>query len=392
MREVLAGRPTDRIPWCPRLDLWYNANKRVGTLPAKYRNASLIELADDLGFAFHAIVPDFKSLRSTADEIHRALGVYNLDCMPYQTRFENVDVKYEQSGDELVVEYRTPYGPLRTRVLYDDAMRRAGITISFITEHVFKAPEDYKAIAHLFENAAVEPHEAGYRGYADRVGDRGFAAGFVSLAGSPMHLILRELMPFETLCYEMVDHPEELAACAEAIGHYFDRVLKTAAQSSAEVFLFGANYDVTLTNPNFFRQHIQPWLRKFADMLHARGKFLLTHTDGENSGLLDGYLDSGADIADSVCPKPMTQLSLKDVRDHFKGRISIMGGVPSIALLKESMPDARFEGFLDEFFADLGCGDHMILGVSDTTPPMAEFDRLLRIARRIEAFGPVRAA
>lgn len=390
MQQVLAGHPTDRIPWCPRLDLWYKANRRAGTLPSRFCNATLLELVDELNFAHHAIVPDFKNLRSPADEIHRALGVYNLECMPYQTQFENVDVRYEQRGDELAVEYVTPHGTLRTRTLHNEAMRCAGITISHITEHAFKDAGDYKAIAYLFEHAVVVPNEAGYRRYADWVGERGFAAGFVSLAGSPMHLVLRELMEFETLWYETADHPEELAICVEAIGRYFDKVLRVSAESSAEVFLLGANYDVTLTNPDFFRQHIQPWLRKFSDLLHPRGKFLLTHTDGENSGLLDCYLESGVDIADSVCPKPMTQLSIKDVRAHFNGRISIMGGVPSVSLVKEAMPDAEFQGFLDSFFAELGSGDHLILGISDTTPPSAEFDRLLEIARRIEQFGPVR--
>jgi hypothetical protein len=42
------------------------------------------------------------------------------------------------------------------------------------------------------------------------------------------------------------------------------------------------------------------------------------------------------------------------------------------------------------FFAELGTGDHLILGISDTTPPAADYARLKEIARRAEAFGPVR--
>ena len=41
MLDAIAGRPTDRIPYAPRLDLWFRANQRAGTLPAKYRNATL---------------------------------------------------------------------------------------------------------------------------------------------------------------------------------------------------------------------------------------------------------------------------------------------------------------------------------------------------------------
>ena len=87
----------------------------------------------------------------------------------------------------------------------------------------------------------------------------------------------------------------------------------------------------------------------------------------------------------------MTKLSIKDVRDVFDGTITIMGGIPSVSLLKSSMTDDEFERFVNGFFDEIGKGDHLILGISDTTPPAAEFDRLRRIADRIAAFGPVKA-
>jgi hypothetical protein len=125
-------------------------------------------------------------------------------------------------------------------------------------------------------------------------------------------------------------------------------------------------------------------------VLHGQGKYLLTHTDGENQGLLGHYVASEFDIADSVCPSPMTRLSIGQVRAAFAGRITIMGGIPSVALVRDSMTDAQFERYLDAFFAQIGRGDHLILGVSDTTPPAADFRRLRIIADRVEAFGPVR--
>jgi len=54
MFAVLRGEPTDMIPWAPRLDLWYNAHKRAGTLPARYRGATLRDITDDLDFGYHA--------------------------------------------------------------------------------------------------------------------------------------------------------------------------------------------------------------------------------------------------------------------------------------------------------------------------------------------------
>ncbi len=36
MLASLRGEAMDSIAWAPRLDLWYNANRRAGTLPPEY--------------------------------------------------------------------------------------------------------------------------------------------------------------------------------------------------------------------------------------------------------------------------------------------------------------------------------------------------------------------
>ena len=389
MLRAIRGEPTDRIPWAPRLDLWYRANRRAGTLPEKYRNASLPELTDDSGMGFHAVIPNFRDLHSPQDDIDRALGIYNLHVMPCRTVLENVSRKVHVSGDRTFVEYVTPVGSVNTVVLYDETMRRAGITITHVETYAFKGVEDYPPLGYLFENARVEPNAERYEEFAAGVGERGIAVGYLAGAASPMHFIQRELMPLDLFFYETYDHPDELAHLAEQVRTYYDRMLAVAAESPAKVLLLGANYDASVTYPPFFAEHIAPTLRAFADTLHTRGKFLLTHTDGENTGLLEHYVDSHIDVADSICPAPMTKLTFREVRDFFAGRVTIMGGIPSVALLEESMSDAEFEKFLEGFFEDIGRGDHLILGISDTTPPAAHLDRILKIGECVDAFGPV---
>lgn len=389
MLGVLQGRPADRIPWVPRLDLWYRANQRAGTLPGQYRNATLMEMVDDLGWGYHAVVPEFQDLRSPEDDVHRALGIHNLHFMPVRTVLDDVDRRVTRDGDRTIVEYITPHGTITTVTLYDDGMRDAGISISHVERYVFSGPQDYEPLGYLFSHARAEQNYEGYQAFTERIGDRGFAVGYLSLAASPMHLIQRELMPLEVFFFEMYDRPDELKQLAEQISGYWRQMLKLGADCPAEVLLLGANYDAAVQYPPFFAEHIRPWLAEFADTLHSKGKYLLTHTDGENRGLLEHYLASKIDIADSICPRPMTRLSMGDVRRAFDGRITIMGGIPAVSLLKNSMTDGQFETFLDDFFEQIGRGERLILGISDTTPPAAEFDRLKKIADRVEAFGPV---
>ena len=170
---------------------------------------------------------------------------------------------------------------------------------------------------------------------------------------------------------------------------FCDQALDAALRCEAEVVYWGANYDQNLTWPAFFETEVAPWLKRAAGRAHAAGKLLLTHTDGENQKLLPLYPPCGFDVAESVCPQPMTRCSLREVRNGMGPQITVWGGIPSVALLKEQMDDRVFEKYLDDLFAELGTGERLILGVSDNVPPDADLELLDRIKERVEAFGPV---
>ena len=53
-------------------------------------------------------------------------------------------------------------------------------------------------------------------------------------------------------------------------------------------------------------------------------------------------------------------------------------------LLAESATDEEFEAYLDHLFKVIAPGKRFIVGVADTTPPNAVFDRLIRIGERVE--------
>jgi len=229
MLDAVAGKPVPRIPWVPRLDMWYRARQRAGTLPPRYAKATLAEIIDDLDWGYYAVIPDFKDVRTPADEAHRALGILNARAMPFQTVLEEVAVQIEDGSDRTVVTYRTPKGDLSTVTVYDEAMRRAGVTMTHVASQAFKGPADYEALCWLFEHARVEPTPDGYAAYAQTVGDRGFATGWVNGAASPMHMIQRDLMPLELFFFELHDHPEQVQRLAvlEGLGppeHSLDTV------------------------------------------------------------------------------------------------------------------------------------------------------------------------
>ena len=133
-----------------------------------------------------------------------------------------------------------------------------------------------------------------------------------------------------------------------------------------------------------------PWMKKVHDLAHAAGKLLLTHTDGESRKLLPLFAKSHFDIADSVCPAPMTSCTLQEFREGIGLDKCVYGGIPCIVLEDESMSQRDFEAHLDKLFAELGTGERLILGVSDNVTPGVNLARLEQVKRWIEAFGPVK--
>jgi len=202
-----------------------------------------------------------------------------------------------------------------------------------------------------------------------------------------MHHIMKEFLDATRFYLEMYDHPGELQQLCEDLEPYYDQIFRVLADSPAEVVFSGGNYDEMITYPPFFKNHIMPHLQKFADMLHSKGKLLQTHCDGENKGLLDLLAESGMDIAEAFCPQPMTKVTITEAKKAFKEKLTIFGGVPSVALLEEGMSDIEFERFMENLFREIAPGDRFILGVSDTTPPDAKFERLLRITEMVRDRG-----
>ena len=388
--SALNGKGTEVLPFIPRLDIWYKANKLNGTLPERFRNASLRDITDELGIGYHAVVPDFRDNLFEDDDIDIGLGIYRFRAIPYDVRLNNIKKTVDRDNGLTTVQYSTPYGTITTKVLYDDTMKKSGATLAHVVEYALKGVDDFKALAYIFENAEVLPKYNGLEELKNYLGERGPIVAFNSLGASPMHYIMKELISTETFFYESFDHPDELHELMESISGYFYRMYDLVVKSPADIILSGANYDSSITTPAFFSRYITPELKKQAIKAHTNGKYLLTHTDGENRGLLNTYLDAGFDIADSICPDPMTSLSLKEIKDKFGEKITIWGGIPSVSVLENSMSEYQFEALLNSTFESIGRGDHIIFSIADTTPPDAKFERILKIIKKTEEFGPVK--
>ncbi|MDR1046008.1 MAG: corrinoid protein [Candidatus Adiutrix sp.] len=380
------GEMVDVWPYVPRIDLWYNANLRAGTLPPEHRDRDIPAICRAEGWGSHQLVPKF--LRR-GQQPHRALGLYNLPEQPYTVAFgPDVEIEIQSEGDFTSNIYHTSKGSVRTRTMYSEEMKNSGASITWVDEHVLKGPEDYEVVAHIFENLVLGPNYEEFEEWLNsEVGDDGLGAAFASLAASPVHHIQKEFLDATDFYYHYRDHQGPMARLAEGLGVFYDKVFRLILDSPAKAVLWGANFDDMITYPDYFKKEIQPWLQKVGPAFKERGQICICHCDGENLGLLDLLPESGFQVAEAICPWPMTKVKLREYYRRWRGRLTIFGGVPSNILLDELASDQDFEAYLDSMFNELAPGDHLIVGIADTTPPQANWDRLRRIGDRVAREG-----
>lgn len=391
--DTIAHQPTPFVPFAPRMDIWYASNKLRGTLPEKYKNATLRDIVDGLGIGYHCIIPDNSLFEDSEDaDWDIGLGYYHLKSNPWKIKFNNIKRSADRSVPGVIrTTYETPKGILTCATTFDNRMYESGFNLHVTTEHLIKSQDDFEAAAYIFENMDVEARYEPLKRYQEEyLGDRGVAVAWAGIQACGMHTIVKELMNFEQFVYGLYEEREAFEQLAASIDPFLDKLFDIVAKAPADICAVGGNYDNSITFPDMFQRYILPALQRKSKIAHENGKYLSSHTDGESTGLLDYFVQSGFDIADSVCPAPMTKLTLNDFYTAMKDTTTIWGAVPSISLLDETMTDAEFYKYIDTLFEQIGTGERVIMAIADTTPPAAKFNRIEHIAKVCKEFGPVK--
>ncbi|MBI5580403.1 MAG: cobalamin B12-binding domain-containing protein [Deltaproteobacteria bacterium] len=387
LTAVLGDMP-DHIPYAPRIDLWYNANSLNGTLPQRHQGRTRDQIALSEGWALHKVVADHLRQPNPDAMLHRALGVHFMkEYVAHFAFSDQVKIETRREGDRTRIRYTTAKGSITTCTVYSPEMRRSGTSVPWIEEHAVKTPDDLMRLAGVFENMDVVANYEAFAAHQAEVAENGLPVTAFTVAAGPLHHIQKYFLDATEFFHYYRDHQPERLDLADALAPLYAKALRIVADSPAEVIQWGSNFDDMLTFPPMFAQHFVPWIRKAKEVLGPKNIRVLCHTDGENLGLMDLLHESGMDVAEAVCPAPMTKVTIQEYYRRWSDRITIFGGVPSNLLLPQLTPDEQFQGFMDGLFSGIGDGRRFILGIADTTPPDADFERLVRIGDMVGEKG-----
>ena len=359
---ILDGRPPDRIPWIPRLEIWYEAQRRAGTLPAPYRDLSLREVEREV-FG----------------------GTAARDGRIYQEEIHGVEIRQHQSGEmETLTEYVTPVGTVTTQFRSTQRLRSQGIQDAQV-EFMLKDRRDYPVVEYIVEHTHYVPCFTEYQQYESEVGEDGYP--MVNCGDCPFHHWMRALAGYNQAYYHLCDHANAVERLLAVLTDRFrERLWKPMLDSPARLLMHGHHLSSQMTPPPLFERYIMPYYRELSPLLRSRGKVLALHADNDTRAILSHIEQAGFGMVECFVTHPMVPTTLAEARAAWGERVIIFGGVPSV-ILEEPFTDEQFEQYMDGLFRVVAPGKAFILGIADNAMPGAKIERIRRITQVVEQRG-----
>jgi uroporphyrinogen-III decarboxylase len=359
---IMDGKSPDRIPWIPRMRLWWTYHLNHGTLPEKYRGWRLRDIERDLG-----------------------LGTPARDGRIFRKSYRGTDVVVTLEGMDIITRYITPVGTVSSRFRRTAELDLAGIE-PLQVEALVKRPEDYDVMMYLVENTQYHPCYDEYLAYEEKIGDDGYP--MVAIGDAPLHWFLQIVTGYERGYYDLFDHTQKVERLLQAVAQKErEELWPIVVQSPARLFLHGVHLDSQVTPPDMFEKYITPYYQAFTQQLHRHGKVLSMHADNDSRLILKHLEAAGYDMQECFTTYPLVSCTLQEARDTWGSRMIIWGGVPSIMLEDDTCSDAEFEAYMMDVFRTIAPGDAFILGVADNVTGPSKLERVIRIGEMVAAYG-----
>jgi 5-methyltetrahydrofolate--homocysteine methyltransferase len=388
---VFRGEKPDRIPFIDRMDIWYTAKQRTGTMPERFRGLSLNQVHERVGMGRLQFASPY------AQRLRGVEMVCTLDGEPLLSETDPVfpffpggwapDFVHHDRAGLTRIEFRTPVGT--SAIAYGLAEDMIPTAVDpYLEEHFIKDEGDIKVAEYILERIQFVPLFDEFHAEDAKLGDNGFLAPWTQRV--PFQQLLLEYFGEVPLFYALADMPETVERLLRRIEEVFADTLEKLADLDAPYVEFPDNLDDMMTNPKLFQTYSLPAYQRYTEILHGQGKLVGSHTDGNLKRLLGPLKETGLDVCESVSPQPLTRTSFEEFWEAWgEGGPIMWGPVPS-PLLEANRDEGELHAYLDTLLNIVGDGP-LILGVSDMVVGENLIERVEYIAREVERFDPAAA-
>lgn len=270
------------------------------------------ELPDKIPFtSYENMVP-----RCTIERELRNRGLCIVKRIPsYKILHPNVTVKTygytdEKGRDVVRTVYTTPYGDL-------SKLTQAGNNTTWTHEHVFKTPDDYKALLFYIKDSVVKPNYDYITMEINKHGEDFVFRDQIVL--EPLQALISDYMGAETFCYEWMDNQDEILKLYDALVGLARKVYAVVADGPLEFANYGGNVVPQIIGVKNFEQYYIPHYNEAAEILHKKGKLIGCHFDADNAPIMNAIAGTGLDYIEAydagISP------SVKEARKVWPGKV-----------------------------------------------------------------------
>ena len=357
-RKVVFGESGGRIIWQPRIGCWYTDKEFAGEpLPAPYTGMSLVE-------------------------VYRALGV-SARVYDYNACFKRVEdprVEYsERQLNDTDAEF-TVHTPAGRQI---EVLRKTASSPHLL--HVkwpVSSEEELKVATWRAEKRTWQWDQAAFDRVKAEWGDLGAPTIFMPRVN--VQDLYINTMGVEDAIYALYDYADTVKAYFRALDESHDRLIDVINASPVDIINFGDNVHAGTLPPNLFREFVLPAYRHRCERLHAAGKFVHAHWDGDVKALLPFARETGLDGIEAITPEPQGDVTLEEARAALGEEMFLIDGIPAIYF------DATFPVEVLEECTRKVVGlfaPKLVLGISDEISSTGDIERIRAVSRIVDEYN-----
>jgi hypothetical protein len=355
-RQVCFGESGGRIIWQPRIQCWLTDKRFAGeALPEPYEGLSEADI--------------FRSLDCSA-RIYQFNGAFRAEehSAVYTTRraLNATDTEvttHTPVGKQVEVLRSTPNSPRQIHVKWS-----------------ITTPEEMRVATWRADHTAWHWDQQAYDAVFAEWGDLGAPTMYMPRIN--IQDLFINTMGVQNAIYALYDWPDEVAAYFRALDDSHARMIEVINASPVDIINFGDNIHCGTLPPRLFRQYVMPAYHRRIDALHAAGKFVYAHWDGDTRTLLPLAHETRLDGIEAITPQPQGDVTLEEILAGLGDDMVLVDGLPAI-LFDEIYPVSMLEDYthrLIEMFSP-----RLVLGISDEISSTGDIERVRVVGQIVDA-------
>jgi len=248
--------------------------------------------------------------------------------------------------------------------------------------------------SHSLNEGAVITDEASFEAYAwqdvkpeayavfgEAADDLPEGMKLIAMSNGGVEENMVELVGYQDLCFMQIDEPELVKQIADAIGSrllaHYEEVLKYDTVGAIMVNDDWGFKTQTMFPPEFLREYVVPWHRKFAEVAHEAGRPVLMHSCGNLREVWDDIIDDiqvdgKHSYEDSIQP-------VEEAYEEYGSRIAILGGIDMDFLCRKT-PEEIYKRSAEMIERTDGCTGYALGSGNSIAPyvPVENYEAMIR--------------